>query len=1136
MAGEPTAGPGSVAAGGGGRAESDAAPGEFRSPRSALVLGAETRSETRKDEGMIRRLVRSAGTVAACTTLAALFLFPSTSAAQEGTTSGSIGGTVLGPDGQPVADAVVRVVSQQRGGEREVLTNASGRFRVPLLQPGLYTVRAELPPNQPVEVADLRVTLGERTNVTLELQPVEGQALEVTVGGATQIDISQAGVAEGIGTEQISELPTSGRDFTDFINLSGLVSLQPGITTGGQFSIGGARTSGTNVQIDGADANNSFFAENRGSSRVPFTFSMESIKEFQLITNGYDVEYGRYSGGVVNAVTKSGSNEFQGSAHFFWRDESFTSENFDGTQPTDFQAFQYGGTVSGPIIEDKLHYFVSGDFQQFDQPTFALTPQRTGIHPDTIQRFRDILVNDYGFEQSFINDQFGTFTETLDQTNLFGRLDWTINPDHRLSVRVNYQDFTNRNDRLNEDGSEALTAGSSFLDESLSVVGEWNAIFSPDIYNTLRVQYSDEDRPRPGNSDLPNIRVFTQDTAGRDAAMFFGGENFGITFANRLQEEKIQVTNNLTFALGDHTLKVGTDNIFTEIVNKFWLNGNGLITFGDLDDFESQTGGFYFRFLPVPEDPTQAPSAPIADFGYNQYSFYVQDQWRATDRLLLTAGLRYDRTSYPDPGAPLTNSDFAAAVESFGLSETTVPEDGDNWGPRLAFTYDLEGDESKVLRGGAGIFYGPYPGVTHGNVLQSTPRPNRFFGCVGPTSWEDFRNMDGPGNVPRGPDTPHEGFSPFCFDDTPEMTIWGNDVEQATTYKANLGYEQRLSENWKAGVTAIFSRTTNLFGAVNNNLDTDLDDGTGFRRSTGRPVFVNPDTYDPTVDGSDIAAARVNENLRTLYTQVSNGEARAWNFKFDVQGSPTDDFRLAANYTLNFAYDNSSTECCTGNALLFDTPTAGNPNELGDVGDDESGSWGPSKNERRHVLVLNAIWDVGAGFQLSGIYRGQSGNPFTPSVNGDLNFDGDEGNDRPFLPDPVNPASDGYQFASVDDLLRYRRVVRENECLQEAVGTIISRNTCRDPWYHSVDLKLKKRFDTFGGQRFDVILDLFNVLDGMGMDAGEFVFTNDNLFSVQEYDSDAGELTVRTGQFGNEIPVGFSPFQFRAQLGVQYHF
>jgi len=1077
---------------------------------------------------MIPDIVRRPGLTAAVATVAALLVLPSGVAAQEGVTSGVIQGRVLDPSGAPAEDAVVRVISQERGPAGDALTDASGRFTIPQLLPGLYTVRAELPPNQPVQLRDVRVTVGERTSLTLELQPVEAEGIDVTVGGLTAIDMSQGGVVENVDEAQIQNLPTSGRDFTDFINLSSLVSPQPGISTGGQFSIGGARTSGTNVQIDGADANNSFFSENRGSSRVPFTFSLESIKEFQIVTNGYDVEYGRFSGGIVNAVTKAGTNDFSGSAHFFWRDEAFTGENFDGTEPTDFQALQFGGTVSGPIVEDKLHFFLSGDFQQFDQPTFALDPTRANISPDTIQRLKDILVDTYGFDRSFVEDQFGVFTETEDQTALFGRLDWTVNPDHRLSLRVNYSDFTNANDRLFGSGLEARTAGSSFLDEAVSVVGEWNAIFGPNVYNTLRVQYSDEDRPRPGNSDLPNLQIPTTDLDGRSTSMFFGGENFGITFANRLQEEKVQITDNLTISAGDHTFKIGTDNIFTNITNKFWLNGNGLTTFDDLDAFEDQSSGFWFRFLPT----TDNPQPPLAEFGVNKYAFYAQDQWQVSDKLLLNLGLRYDRTSYPDPGSTLADADFQAAVESFGLSMTTVPEDDDNFGPRASFTYDIDGDESSVLRGGAGIFYGAAPGVTHGNVLQSTPNPNLFFGCVG-LNWEELRNMDGPGNVPTGPDDP-EGFAAFCFPGVPEITIWGNDVEDATTYKANLGYEQRLSDNWKAGVQAIFTRTTNLFGAVNTNLDDDVTDGTGFRTPDGRPVFVNPEDFTP--DDDDIEAATNSGDIRTLYTQVSNGDARIWNFKVDVQGNPTEDLRIAANYGLNLAYDNSSTECCTGNALLFDTPTAGNPNFLGDPGDSDVGSWGRSKNERRHVFVLNGIWDVGAGFQVSTVYRAQSGNPFTPSVDGDLNFDGADDNDRPFLPDPDNPGAGGYAFASAEDLSAYRELLAEHDCLAEAVGTIINRNTCTDPWWHSVDLKLKKSFPTVGGQRFDVMLDLFNVLDGLGASAGEFVFLTDEIFEAQGYDPDTNTITVETSGFGREIPVGFSPFQFRAQLGVQYHF
>ncbi|MDX1748162.1 MAG: TonB-dependent receptor plug domain-containing protein, partial [Halobacteriales archaeon] len=359
----------------------------------------------------------------------------------------------------------------------------------------------------------------------------EAVALEgITVlADRERIDVSDASVVDMVTREQIEELPALGRDFTDFINLSALVAPQPGVTTGGQFSIGGARTSGTQIQIDGADANNAFFGENRGSSRIPFTFSLESIREFQIITNGFDVEYGKFSGGLINAVTKSGTNETQGNAFVFWRDETLTADNFNDQAPSDFQSFQFGGVLSGPIIEDKLHYFVSADLQQRNQPTFALDPQRANLSQATLDEFQSILTSVYGFSESEIADDFGTFDETDDQIALFGRLDWAMNPDHRLSFRINYSDFENQNDRISSSGLEARTRGGTFIDEAISAVAELNSTFGDGIFNTLRVQYSSEDRPRPGNSRLPSVEVegvTNQD--GRDVTLGWGGSFFGI--------------------------------------------------------------------------------------------------------------------------------------------------------------------------------------------------------------------------------------------------------------------------------------------------------------------------------------------------------------------------------------------------------------------------------------------------------------------------------------------------------------------------------------------------------------------------------------------------------------------------------
>lgn len=1078
------------------------------------------------DTTMMRTLTRRFGGPCLAV-LAGLLLFlaaPSAVQAQEGTTSGSIVGQVLNPDGTPAANARVIVTHLDRGASKEVLTNEQGRFVAPLLQPGRYRVRAESPPQPAVELPPMRVSVGQRQSVTIQLRPVEVEELDVEVGRG-ELAEAEAGAVDLVSEEQVSTLPTPGRDFTDFINLSGLVSGQPGITTGGQFSIGGARTSLTNLQIDGSDANNAFFGENRGSSRVPFTFSLESIKEFQIITSGYDVEYGRFAGGVVNAVTKSGTNEVEGSAHFFWRDESFTSSNFDDTEPADFQAFQFGGTLSGPIVEDELHYFLSGDFQQWDQPAFALDPERSNVPASTIDEFKSILIDEYGFSQDFIDDQFGTFTETEDEENLFGRLDWTASDKHRLTLRANYLNFTNRNDRLLEDGTEARTSGSSFLDESISIVGEWNAVFSDRLYNTLRVQYANEERPRPGNSQLPDIWVSGVETEdGGTTTLRFGGESFGITFLNRLEEEKIQVTDNLTFNAGDHTLKIGTNNIFTNTFNRFWLFGNGWFPFfGGMEDFRNKEPTFFLRAVPDLDNPGEPPST---SFDTQEWAVYAQDEWRASDKLRLTLGVRWDYTNWVDAGEPLADSDLRSAVNGFGVTPTEVPSDKDNFGPRVAFNYDVQGDESSVLRGGAGIFYARTPTVNHSNITLANPRPLKFVFCLFPSA-EGYRNWDSPENIPISSD---ELDAAFCSPGNPELSVWDQDFEDARTYKANLAYEHQLGNRWRATVEGIFSRTTDLFGAVNLN----QPESPFFTTQSGRPVWVPEQENFPTE--VDLATATRDDDIRALYEQVGNGEARAFNFKVDVKGNPTDDLRLAANYTLNLAYDNNTTECCTSNALLFDTPTAGNPNFLGNPGDEDPGAWGPSKTERRHVFVTNFIWDLPADLTVSAIYRAQAGNPFTPSVQGDLNGDGGGENDRPFLPDPDNPQASGYTFEEPNDLQSYRQLLQEHSCLREAVGSIIQRNTCRNPWWHSVDLKLKKQFTTLGDQSFEVIADFFNVLDGLGIDAGEFVFQQDQLFQVESYDPDTEQFTVSTGDFGREIPVGFKPLQFQAQLGVRYSF
>src|SRR5262249_50739046 len=251
-----------------------------------------------------------------------------------------------------------------------------GEYQLVLLPPGTYTVVSRAIGFRPDSTIGIDVVVGATAtaNFALRDQAVQLKELTAIASNGAPIDLTSAAAASRLTRNAREPRPSLGRDFTDFINISGMVGPNPERTTGGQFSIAGLRPSQTNVQIDGVDANNSFFGENRGGSRIPFVFSLESIREFQIVTNGFDVEYGAYTGGMVTVVTRGGSNVFEGSAYANYRGDQFTAKDFAGKKPADFNVAQYSGRFSGPIKRDKSFFLVSVDGQHRREPQLPLRP------------------------------------------------------------------------------------------------------------------------------------------------------------------------------------------------------------------------------------------------------------------------------------------------------------------------------------------------------------------------------------------------------------------------------------------------------------------------------------------------------------------------------------------------------------------------------------------------------------------------------------------------------------------------------------------------------------------------------------------------------------------------------------------
>jgi outer membrane receptor for ferrienterochelin and colicin len=1058
----------------------------------------------------------------------------------QGTTTGSIRGTVTSPTGAPVAGAQVTAANLETGLRRSAVTDAGGRYTVALLPPGAYSVRVAAMGYAGNDLGTVRVSVGgvAAGDARLAAQAVLIEGVTVTAG---REEAAQGGVASRVTEEQVRNLPVPGRDFTNFVKLSPLVSTGLYGSSGGQFSVGGARASGNNVQVDGADANNSFFGENRGSSRTPFAFSLESIKEFQLITNGFDVEYGSYVGGVVNAVTRGGTNDYHGTGFLYLRNEALTGRDFLGNEPTDFSSKQYGFSLSGPIIRDRLHFFASMDGQQRDQPIFAGTPSAAQLGDSTVNRFQNALSSRYGIQDP--GQYYGQFAQTQDNLVLFGRLDWTVSDQHRVTLRQNYSNFLGGNDRVG--ARESVLSGGPYKTRAYSTVAELNSSLSGTTNNTLRLQFSYEDRPRLANDNGGYLPEFLVNNAEPGRNLSFGGD--WVLFRNRLEERKLQLVDNFSWQMGNHRLKVGTNDLLTHTANTFWLLGGGQWQFSSLANFEAGIPSQYSRSVracPVPLEANAAgenvicpePDVPFAEFNTLEASLYGQDEWQVSDRLAVIGGVRWTRTAFQDqPG------EVPALESAFGITTGEVPSFS-GISPRVSFTYDLgDGGLRRSVHGGIGLLTGRAPTVIAGNAFQ-TERPLLSVVCTGaeiPTINIQELLADPLGN--HNPMACRSGGAPTG---RPEYTTFDPDFELPETLKANIGYEHAFSGNTRVSADLIYSSTRHNFSVANLNLR-----GVAFTLAgeEGRPVYVpaanaaysggiwRPGSTPP------IQLRLANNAFANVYYNTSEAEARAFNAAFTLDQRLGRTLQLSASYAYNRAYDNSSFSCCTSQEGYQSAVTAGDPNFLGDAGDARSGAWGPSEFENRHIVVANLIWHAPLGITASGVARLQSGTPWTPVVAGDINGDGIRFNDRAMV-------SRSLQFATPADADRFDAILDRFDCLAEQEGRIATRNSCRNPWWKSVDVRLSKEISTFRGQHAELLLDMFNVLNGLNSDWGRLmvVGTNNALLTAQRYDPATGNVvygvsydpTANRGQqgFGELQPAGFNPYQFQAQVGVRYRF
>ena len=996
--------------------------------------------------------------------------------AQTDANKGQIVGTVYDPNQAAVPGAAVRVKNIDTSFTRSVSSNDTGQYRAVLLDPGRYELSVEKSGFAPATLTGIVVSVGSSVAVDVNLQV--GTTVQTIEVSEAMVSITMPSPQAFVNNLAITNLPINGRRFQDFALLT------PGIqvdTQRGQLAFLGQRGINSNVMVDGSDYNNPFFGGIRGGERSNsiFTVPQSSVQEFQVVSNGYTAEYGRSTGGVLNAITKGGTNEFHGDAFFLTRREEFGMENPFKKKILENQS-QIGGSAGGPAIRDRMFWFAAVERQDASTPRQVLFGALASVTRNAAN------AEAYDYFKSLEKP----FDSTNDGTAVTGRTDYQFANGSRLSLRYNFSDASAENaastgDAITATTNFAVSANGLEQDRTHTGVAQLTSIFGPSIANDLRFSTSIEIRPRDANSRSP----YVTSTIGN-----FGARNFLPTTQD---DRRIQINDGMSVAAGRHTLKFGVDYNHVKAAQLFGFNQFGSFSFrtsnvAQLLDILSLGGTVANRF----DDPLVSFNRQIgnlqAEMAIHQFALYAQDNWRVSPKLTLDFGLRWEGQWNPSPEANNTNVINAVKNGDFGnglkVDPTIIRDATKQVMPRFGFAYNPFTSNRTVIRGHAGLFYASTPLLLMAGAVNNFRIPpgdvSIFLPRSGSTVYKDFLAVGVDLNktplnqlpvlsieqVQRAAAGAGGAVDPFR---NASVTTNALDYLNPRAFQAGLGMDQQLTENWAAGVQFNYINTVHL----QRNRDYNLPAPT-IRASdrSGREYFSRSPR--PAASLNQIAVRET--NARSMYRGMTlSTQYRRSRFQF------------AAFYTLSEAFSDDDNERSAGGFSYS------NPFDL-------RREYGYSELDYRHQFTANSVYSLPLGLEVSGIFRTYSGRPVDPRAGSDLNNDG----------------------SNTDRALK-------------SPGVLFERNSFRNRGIANVDMRILKSFklwnETSKVQFSCEFFNLFNadnvVYGGSNLTYGPGVDTNGNVVAPN---ANFRRLKLANGDYDPVNRQVGTPFQM--QLGVRFFF
>ena len=676
----------------------------------------------------------------------------------QSTVTGGINGTVTDPQGGFVPNATLTVTNIGTNAVVTVTTNNDGGFRVTNLQPGTYRIETSVTGFAPSRADNIIVEVGTSTPVDIKLTLGTATAEVNVTAEAPVVNTNDNANAVNINQTSINELPINGRRWSEFALLT------PSTVPDGTFGLISFRgVSGllNNNTIDGGDNNQAFFSEERGRTRINYVISQSAIREFQVNTSNYSAEYGRSAGGVVNAVTKSGTNEFHGDMFYYNRNAGNGARNplsflpvllpgggstLVGVKPSDVRQ-QWGGTVGGPIVKDRLFFFFSYDQQKRNFPGIATFSDQNFLN--TVNRTqlmaapRNLTAAQIDSTIAFLASVSGENPRKGDQIIFLPKIDWQINDNNTWNISYNRMRWESPNGV--QTAPVVQRARSNWGDDFVSVDSvnsKLQSSITSTLLNELRFQYSRDFERQFSSEPLPGEPTTALGGTRSPGVSITGGFEFGTpNFLDRNSfpnEKRVQFADTVTWIKGRHTWKFGGDINFVtdEIENLF--RGAGSYSYTNINDFIVD----YVNWMtPLAPTATCVSTARLAGRCYSgqfqqglglrgldlstvDYNLFIQDDYRITPQLTVNLGIRYEYIKLPDPQLPSTSTEIIPYDNrTIAEATSTMPSDTNNFGPRIGVAYDLFGNGKTSIRGGYGLYYGRIQSSTIYNALINTGNP-----------------------------------------------------------------------------------------------------------------------------------------------------------------------------------------------------------------------------------------------------------------------------------------------------------------------------------------------------------------------------------------------------------------------------